>query len=127
MGSYGIGPSRLVAAIVEAGHDENGIVWPDSVAPFDVAILNLRVGTEATDRACEDLYRQCEAAGLDVLYDDRDDRPGAKFATADLIGIPWQVIIGPKGIAAGEVELKHRASGERVTLAPADVLARIRA
>jgi prolyl-tRNA synthetase len=127
MGSYGIGPSRLVAAIVEAGHDENGIVWPDAVAPFDVAILNLRVGTEATDRACEALYRQLEGAGLDVLYDDRDDRPGAKFATADLIGIPWQVIIGPKGIAAGEVELKRRDTGERVTLAPDAVLSRIRA
>jgi prolyl-tRNA synthetase len=127
MGSYGIGPSRLVAALVEANHDENGIVWPDAVAPFDVEILNLRVGTPATDQACEELYRQLEAAGLDVLYDDRDDRPGAKFATADLIGIPWQVVIGPKGIAAGEVELKRRAGGERVTLAPGDVLNRIRA
>jgi prolyl-tRNA synthetase len=127
MGSYGIGPSRLVAAIVEAGHDENGIVWPDAVAPFDVEIMNLRVGTTATDQACEELYRQLESAGLDVLYDDRDDRPGAKFATADLIGIPWQVVIGPKGIAAGEVELKRRAGGERITLAPGDVLNRIRA
>jgi prolyl-tRNA synthetase len=127
MGSYGIGPSRLVAAIVEAGHDENGIVWPDAVAPFDVEIMNLRVGTAATDQACEELYRQLESAGLDVLYDDRDDRPGAKFATADLIGIPWQVVIGPKGIAAGEVELKRRAGGERITLAPGDVLNRIRA
>ncbi|HEV7873754.1 MAG TPA: proline--tRNA ligase [Enterovirga sp.] len=127
MGSYGIGPSRLVAAIVEAGHDENGIVWPDAVAPFDVEIMNLRVGTAATDQACEELYRQLESAGLDVLYDDRDDRPGAKFATADLIGIPWQVVIGPKGIAAGEVELKRRAGGERITLAPGDVLDRIHA
>jgi prolyl-tRNA synthetase len=127
MGSYGIGPSRLVAALIEANHDENGIVWPDAVAPFDVAILNLRVGTPATDQACEELYRQLEAAGLDVLYDDRDDRPGAKFATADLVGIPWQVVIGPKGIAAGEVELKRRAGGERITLAPRDVLNRIRA
>jgi prolyl-tRNA synthetase len=127
MGSYGIGPSRLVAALIEANHDENGIVWPDAVAPFDVAILNLRVGTPATDQACEELYRQLEAAGLDVLYDDRDDRPGAKFATADLVGIPWQVVIGPKGIPAGEVELKRRAGGERITLAPGDVLNRIRA
>ena len=127
MGSYGIGPSRLVAAIVEALHDENGIVWPDAVAPFDVTILNLRVGTAATDGACETLYRELTDAGYDVLYDDRDDRPGAKFATADLIGIPWQVIIGPKGIGAGEVELKRRSTGERVTLAPGEVLSRIRA
>jgi prolyl-tRNA synthetase len=127
MGSYGIGPSRLVAAIVEALHDENGIVWPDAVAPFDVVIINLRVGTAATDGACEALYSELTAAGYDVLYDDSDDRPGAKFATADLIGIPWQVIIGPKGIGAGEVELKRRAGGERVTLAPGEVLSRIRA
>jgi prolyl-tRNA synthetase len=127
MGSYGIGPSRLVAAIVEALHDDNGIVWPDAVAPFDVVILNLRVGTAATDGACETLYRELTEAGYDVLYDDSDDRPGAKFASADLIGIPWQVIIGPKGIGAGEVELKRRATGERVTLAPGDILSRIRA
>jgi prolyl-tRNA synthetase len=125
MGSYGIGPSRLVAAIVEASHDDAGIVWPDAIAPFQVGLLNLRVGDSATDAACADLYRGLEAAGFDVLYDDRDDRPGAKFATADLIGLPWQVIVGPKSLAEGKVELKRRATGERETMSPADALRRI--
>ncbi|NNM72335.1 proline--tRNA ligase [Enterovirga aerilata] len=125
MGSYGIGPSRLVAAIIEASHDDAGIVWPDAVAPFQVGLLNLRVGDSATDAACADLYRGLVAAGFDVLYDDRDDRPGAKFATADLIGLPWQLIVGPKGLAEGKVELKRRATGERETLSPADALRRI--
>ena len=126
MGSYGIGPSRLVAAAIEASHDEAGIIWPDSIAPFDVVLLNLRVGDGATDAACADIQAGLEAAGLEVLYDDRDDRPGAKFATADLIGIPWQVTVGPKSLAEGKVELKRRATGQRETLAPADVLRRIR-
>ncbi|MET7246079.1 proline--tRNA ligase [Methylobacterium sp. EM32] len=118
MGSYGIGPSRLVAAIIEAGHDEAGIVWPDAVAPFDVALLNLKVGDTATDAACAKLQGELEAAGLTVLYDDRDERPGGKFATADLIGLPWQVIVGPKGLADGKVEVKRRATGARETVAP---------
>ncbi|MBZ6074978.1 proline--tRNA ligase [Microvirga puerhi] len=122
-GSYGIGPSRLVAAIIEASHDENGIIWPEAVAPFDVALLNLKAGDAATDEACDKLYRELTAAGYDVLYDDRDERPGAKFATADLIGIPLQVVIGPKGLADGKVELKHRASGERELLPLDNVLA----
>jgi prolyl-tRNA synthetase len=125
MGSYGIGPSRLIAAIIEASHDENGIVWPEAVAPFDVAILNLKTGDAATDAASERLYRELGAAGRDVLYDDRDERPGGKFATADLIGVPWQVLIGPKGLAEGKVELKHRATGEREHLALEDVIARL--
>jgi prolyl-tRNA synthetase len=125
MGSYGIGPSRLIAAIIEASHDENGIIWPEGVAPFDVAILNLKAGDSATDSACEKLYRELSAAGRDVLYDDRDERPGGKFATADLIGIPWQVVIGPKGLAEGKVELKRRATGERETLSLEDVAARL--
>jgi prolyl-tRNA synthetase len=125
MGSYGIGPSRLVAAIIEASHDDAGIIWPDAIAPFQVGILNLRVGDSATDAACGDLYRGLSAAGFDVLYDDRDDRPGAKFATADLIGLPWQVIVGPKGLADGKVELKRRATGEREMLSPADAMRRI--
>lgn len=125
MGSYGIGPSRLIAAIIEASHDENGIIWPEGVAPFDVAILNLKAGDAATDRACEQLYGELSAAGRDVLYDDRDERPGGKFATADLIGIPWQVVIGPKGLAEGKVELKRRATGERETLSLEDVAARL--
>jgi prolyl-tRNA synthetase len=125
MGSYGIGPSRLIAAIIEASHDENGIIWPEAVAPFDVAILNLKAGDSATDGACERLYRELSAAGRDVLYDDRDERPGGKFATADLIGVPWQVVIGPKGLAEGKVELKRRATGERETLSLEDVAARL--
>lgn len=125
MGSYGIGPSRLIAAIIEASHDENGIIWPESVAPFDVAVLNLKAGDAATDEACAKVYRELTAAGRDVLYDDRDERPGAKFATADLIGVPWQVVIGPKGLAEGKVELKHRATGEREVLPLGDVVARL--
>jgi len=125
MGSYGIGPSRLIAAIIEASHDENGIIWPEAVAPFDVAILNLKAGDSATDAASERLYRELGAAGRDVLYDDRDERPGGKFATADLIGVPWQVLIGPKGLAEGKVELKSRATGERELLSLDDVVARL--
>lgn len=125
MGSYGIGPSRLVAALIEAFHDENGIIWPDSVAPFNVGILNLKVGDSGTDAACETLYRALSARGLDVLYDDRDERPGTKFATADLIGLPWQILVGPKGLAEGKVELKRRATGERELLSVDDVLARL--
>jgi prolyl-tRNA synthetase len=125
MGSYGIGPSRLIAAIIEANHDENGIVWPEAVAPFDVAILNLKVGDAGTDEASEKLYRELTAAGRDVLYDDRDERPGGKFATADLIGVPWQVLIGPKGLADGKVELKNRRTGERELLPLGDVTARL--
>ncbi|MDF2812369.1 MAG: proline--tRNA ligase [Microvirga sp.] len=125
MGSYGIGPSRLIAAIIEASHDENGIIWPESVAPFDIALLNLKAGDAATDEACNKLYRELSAAGRDVLYDDRDERPGGKFATADLIGIPWQVVIGPKGLADGNVELKHRASGDKQVVPLGEVVSRL--
>jgi prolyl-tRNA synthetase len=113
MGSYGIGPSRLVAALIEASHDEGGIIWPDEIAPFDVAVLNLKVGDAATDGACEQLYKALLAKGYDALYDDTDTRPGGKFATADLIGVPWQIIVGPKGLTEGKVEIKRRAGGER--------------
>jgi prolyl-tRNA synthetase len=122
MGSYGIGPSRLVAAIIEACHDENGIIWPEAVAPFDVVILNLKQGDAATDAASEQLYKELTAAGRDVLYHDGDERPGAKFATADLIGIPWQILVGPKGLATGQVELKRRADGSRTMLSPAEAV-----
>jgi len=122
MGSYGIGPSRLVAALIEANHDEAGIIWPESVAPFDIAIANLKAGNAATDAACENLYGKMTAAGLDVLYDDRDDRPGAKFATLDLIGVPVQIIVGPKGLADGKVEVKHRRSGGRELLSLEEVI-----
>jgi prolyl-tRNA synthetase len=119
MGSYGIGPSRLVAAIIEAFHDEAGILWPEAVAPFKAAILNLKQGDSATDAACESLYRDLTAKGVDVLYHDLDERPGSKFATADLIGVPWQVVIGPKGLASGTFEVKKRADGSRENLSPA--------
>jgi prolyl-tRNA synthetase len=125
MGSYGIGPSRLVAAIIEASHDDAGIKWPAPVAPFDVIILNLKQGDGATDAASEQLYKELSAKGLDVLYHDKDERPGAKFATADLIGIPWQILVGPKGLASGQVELKKRADGSREMLTPADAVARL--
>ncbi|MDN2582638.1 proline--tRNA ligase [Aquibium sp. ELW1220] len=124
MGSYGIGPSRLIAAIIEAFHDDAGIIWPESVAPFDVALINMKPGDQACDAVCDDLYAKLSAAGKDVLYDDTDQRAGGKFATADLIGLPWQVIVGPRGVAAGEVEIKNRRTGERETLSPADLLAR---
>jgi prolyl-tRNA synthetase len=113
MGSYGIGPTRLVAAIIEAFHDDAGIRWPDPVAPFRVAILNLKQGDAATNGASEALYRDLTARGIEVLYDDLDERPGSKFATADLIGIPWQVMIGPRSLAEGKVEIKRRADGNR--------------
>ena len=122
MGSYGIGPSRLVAAIIEASHDDAGIIWPEPVAPFKVAILNLKQGSADTDAACEQLYRGLTAKGVEVLYHDLDERPGAKFATADLIGIPWQVLIGPRGLAEGKVEVKKRADGTRDTITPAAAL-----
>jgi prolyl-tRNA synthetase len=127
MGSYGIGPSRLVAAIIEASHDDAGIKWPEAVAPFKVAILNLKQGDSGTDAACESLYRDLTAKGVDALYDDTDQRAGGKFATADLIGVPWQVMIGPKGLAAGTLEVKKRADGSRENLSPAatiDLLSR---
>jgi prolyl-tRNA synthetase len=124
-GSYGIGPSRLVAAIIEASHDEAGIRWPEAVAPFRVAILNLKQGGADTDAACARLYAALEANGIDTLYDDRDERPGSKFATADLIGIPWQILVGPRGLADGKVEVKRRFDGSRELMSPADALARL--
>ena len=127
MGSYGIGPSRLVPAIIEAFHDDAGIVWPDSIAPFNVALLNLKVGDSGTDGACETLYRALTARGLDVLYDDREERPGAKFASADLVGMPWQVLVGPKSLAEGKVELKRRDTGERSLVSVEDAVLRLSA
>jgi len=115
-GSYGVGVSRLVGAIIEASHDDAGIIWPDSVAPFDAGLINLKSGDATVDQAAETIYRKLQSAGLDVLYDDRNERPGGKFADMDLIGLPWQVIVGPRGIAAGVVELKRRATGERTEL-----------
>ena len=125
MGSYGIGVSRLMGAIIEASHDDKGIVWPDAVAPYAVGLINMRADDPACAQAADDLYAQLQAAGVEVLYDDRDERGGAKFATMDLIGLPWQIVIGPKGLEKGIVELKRRATGEREELAPADAVARV--
>jgi len=124
MGSYGIGVSRLVGAIIEAKHDDAGIIWPEAIAPWRVAILNLRQGDTTTDALCEQLYA---ALGGDALYDDREERAGAKFAEADLMGHPWQLIVGPKGAARGVVELKRRATGERFELPVDEALAKVRA
>ncbi|MCA0450049.1 MAG: proline--tRNA ligase [Proteobacteria bacterium] len=125
MGSYGIGVSRLVGALIEASHDEAGIVWPDAVAPFDVALVNLRVGDAKCDAACEDLYAKLQKAGKDVLYADTSDSAGAKFATMDLIGLPWQLVVGPRGLANGKVELKRRRTGERIELSVEEALNRL--
>lgn len=113
MGSYGIGVSRLVGALIEANHDEAGIKWPEPVAPFKVGLINLKKGDSACDEACERLYR---ALGTEVLYDDRDERAGVKFADMELIGLPWVLVVGPKGIAGGQVEVKNRASGEKTEM-----------
>jgi prolyl-tRNA synthetase len=118
MGSYGIGVSRLVGGIIEASHDEAGIIWPESVAPFDVAVVNLKPGDTACDAMASSLYDQLTKAGKDVLYDDTQERPGAKLASMDLIGIPQQVIIGPRIAAEGKVEWKQRRSGETQQLTP---------
>jgi prolyl-tRNA synthetase len=124
-GSYGVGVSRLVGAIIEACHDDAGIKWPEAVAPFKAAILNLKQGDAGTDAACEALYRELSAKGVEILYDDTDQRAGAKFAAADLIGVPWQILVGPKGLAEGKLEIKRRSDGSRENLSPADVVARL--
>ncbi len=125
MGSYGIGVSRLVGGIIEACHDENGIVWPESVSPFQVGIINMRVGDEACDEASEQAYQALELAGIDVLYDDTEDRAGGKFARMDLIGLPWQIVIGPRGLKNGVVEVKNRKTGEKSEMPLADALGKV--
>jgi len=124
-GSYGIGVSRLVGAIIEASHDEAGIIWPTSVAPFDVALINLKSGDAKVDAACEEVYAKLSSAGKDVLYDDRDERPGAKFAGMDLIGIPFQIVIGPRGLEKGLVEFKTRSSGAKEEMSLGAAVARL--
>ena len=126
-GSYGIGVSRLVGAIIEASHDDVGIVWPDSVAPFTVGLINLKVGDAAADAACEDLYARLEANCVGVLYDDTEQRAGTKFANMDLIGLPWQIVVGPRGLANGVVELKRRNSGQRAELSLEAAIAKVAA
>ncbi|MCP4393232.1 MAG: proline--tRNA ligase [Alphaproteobacteria bacterium] len=113
MGSYGIGVSRLVGAIIEASHDDAGIIWPESIAPFKVGLINLKSGDAEIDAKCDEAYKNLLSAGVEVLYDDRDERAGAKFNNMDLIGLPYQIIMGPKGVAKGVVEFKNRKTGER--------------
>ena len=125
MGSYGIGVSRLVGALIEANHDEAGIIWPQSVAPFRLGLVNLRPGDERCRQAADDIYGRLRDGGVEVLYDDRDESPGAKFATMDLIGLPWQLILGPRGLNAGTLEMKERRSGARQELPVAAALGRI--
>ena len=125
MGSYGIGVSRLVGAIIEASHDEAGIVWPEAVAPWAVGLVTMRGDDAASIAAADDIYARLTAAGVETLYDDRDERGGVKLGSMDLIGLPWQLIIGPRGLAAGTVELKHRRSGEKVEIGIDDAVARL--
>ena len=124
MATFGIGVSRLLGAIIEASHDENGIIWPEAVAPFRVGIVNLRVGDAKCDAICEQLHDKFTAQNIDVLYDDTDERAGAKFASMDLIGLPWQIVVGPKGAEKGIVELKNRKNGEKQELSVGEVLER---
>jgi prolyl-tRNA synthetase len=127
MGSYGIGVSRLVGAVIEASHDEAGIVWPEAIAPWRVGIVTMRADDAASTSAADALYTQLIGAGIETLYDDRDERGGVKLGSMDLIGLPWQVIIGPRGIASGTVELKNRRSGERQELSLESAVARLTA
>ena len=127
MGSHGIGVSRLVGAIIEASHDDKGIIWPEGVTPFHVGIVNLKQGDEKADEACEALYKAVEALGLEPLYDDRDERAGGKFATMDLIGLPWRITVGPRGLKNGVVELTSRRTGESEELPPEQAIAKLAA
>ncbi|MEM9331342.1 MAG: proline--tRNA ligase [Pseudomonadota bacterium] len=124
MGSYGIGPSRLVAAIIEAFHDDKGIIWPEAITPFDIGIVNMKPNDENCTRESEKIYQGLTNSGLEVLYDDTDKQAGAKFATMDLIGVPWQIVVGPRGLANNEIELKRRADGERTMMSPNEVINR---
>jgi prolyl-tRNA synthetase len=127
MGSYGIGVSRLVGAIIEASHDDAGIIWPEAVAPWKVGLVTMRGDDAASVAAADDIYAKLTAAGVEVLYDDRDERGGVKLGSMDLIGLPWQLIIGPRGIASGTVELKRRSTGVREELSLESALARLTA
>ena len=124
MGSYGVGVSRLAGAIIEASHDDRGIIWPEQVAPFSVAVANLKTDDKGCTGVCEDLYTKLSAGGVDVLIDDRDERPGAKMANLDLIGVPWQVLVGPRGLKSGMVEVKNRKSGAVEEMTPEAALNR---
>ncbi len=125
MGSYGIGVSRLVGGIIEASHDDKGIIWPDSVAPFQIGMINLRTGEQICDNACEEIYSKCRQKGVEIIYDDRGERAGTKFADMDLIGVPWQLIVGPRGLKNGLIEVKRRDTGVRDELSIEAALDRI--
>ena len=125
MGSYGVGVSRLVGAIIEASHDEKGIIWPASISPFDAGIVNLKPGHEGTDKVTETVYAKCREAGFDVLLDDSSDSAGAKLASMDLIGLPWQIVAGPRSVDRGVVELKNRQTGETEEVGFDEVSARL--
>jgi prolyl-tRNA synthetase len=125
MGSHGIGVSRLIGAIIEASHDERGIIWPEGVTPYHAGIVNLKQGDAEADAACEAIYASLEALGLEPLYDDRDERAGGKFATMDLIGLPWRITVGPRGLKNGVVELTSRRTGESEELPPEQAVARL--
>jgi prolyl-tRNA synthetase len=125
MGSHGIGVSRLLGAIIEASHDEKGIIWPEGVTPFPVGIVNLKQGDAEADAACEAIYKSLAVLGLEPLYDDRDERAGAKFATMDLIGLPWRITVGPRGLKNGVVELTSRRTGQSEEMTPELAVARI--
>jgi prolyl-tRNA synthetase len=127
MGSYGVGVSRLVGAIIEASHDDNGIIWPEAVAPWKVGLVTMRGDDQASVAAADDIYARLVAAGVEVLYDDRDERGGVKLGSMDLIGLPWQLIIGPRGLAQGLVELKNRATGDKQELSIESALERLTA
>ena len=124
-GSYGIGVSRLVGAIIEASHDKDGIIWPEAVAPYKIGLINIKSGDAEADAAAEKIYKALQAKGVEVLYDDRQQPGGAKFATMDLIGLPWQVIIGPRGLKDGVAEVKNRKTGARENVALDQVVAKL--
>jgi prolyl-tRNA synthetase len=125
MGSHGIGVSRLVGAIIEASHDDKGIIWPEGVTPFHCGIVNVRQGDAGTDAACDTLYAALTAKGLDPLYDDTEERAGAKFATQDLVGLPWRITVGPRGLEKGMVELTSRRTGDSEEMSPEAAVARV--
>ena len=125
MGSHGIGVSRLVGAIIEASHDEKGIIWPEPVAPFFAGLINLNYRDEECIKVCDQVYEKLGSNGIEILYDDTDERPGSKFAKMDLIGLPWQIVVGPKGIKEGKVELVHRRTGETTLLLLEELLEKI--
>ncbi len=125
MATFGIGVSRLVGAIIEASHDANGIVWPEAVAPFKVGLINIRVGDGPCDTVADGIYAALQSKGVEVLYDDTAESAGKKFAGLDLVGLPWQIVVGPKGVAAGTVEIKNRKTGEKQELSVEAALAKL--